>query len=40
MNQIQRDLLVFKKFNFERPPVGVKFLFKKPEGIERLNKDG
>ena len=39
MNQIQRDLLVFKKFNFERPPVGVKFLFKKPEGIERLNKD-
>jgi uncharacterized protein (DUF169 family) len=39
MNQIQRDLLIFKKFNFERPPVGVKFLFNKPEGIERLNKN-
>jgi uncharacterized protein (DUF169 family) len=39
MNSIQRDLSVFNKFNFERPPVGVKYLFNRPEGIERLAKD-
>jgi len=33
------DLSVFKKFNFESPPVGVKFLYHKPEGIERLDKN-
>ncbi len=32
------DLSIFKKFNFERPPVGVKFLLNKPSGIEKLNK--
>jgi len=32
------DLSIFNKFNFERHPVGVKFLFDKPEGIERLDK--
>ena len=36
---IQQDLAVFNQFNFERPPVGVKFLFNRPEGIERLAKD-
>lgn len=39
MNSIQPDLSIFNKFNFERPPVGVKFLFQKPEGIERLDKN-
>jgi uncharacterized protein (DUF169 family) len=38
MGPIQQDLSIFKKFNFERPPVGVKFLPNKPEGIERLDK--
>ena len=38
MNSIQQDLSIFNKFNFERQPVGVKFLFKKPEGIEQLDK--
>jgi uncharacterized protein (DUF169 family) len=38
MNSIQQDLSVFNKFDFERPPVGVKFLATKPNGIERLDK--
>jgi len=33
-----RDLSIFKKFNFERPPVGVKFLLNKPDGIKKLDK--
>jgi uncharacterized protein (DUF169 family) len=39
MHSILPDYSVFDKFNFERPPVGVKFLFHKPEGIERLDKN-
>jgi len=38
MSSIQQDLSIFKKFNFERPPVGVKFLPNKPDGIKRLDK--
>jgi uncharacterized protein (DUF169 family) len=38
MSSIQQDLSIFNKFNFERPPVGVKFLPNKPVGIERLDK--
>lgn len=33
-----RDYSIFNKFNFERKPVGVKFLITKPEGIQRLGK--
>jgi uncharacterized protein (DUF169 family) len=32
------DLAIFGEFGFSRPPVGVKFLFDKPEGVERLDK--
>ena len=32
------DLSIFNKFNFERPPVGVKFLLNKPAGIKKLDK--
>jgi uncharacterized protein (DUF169 family) len=39
MHSILPDYSAFDKFNFERPPVGVKFLFHKPEGIERLDKN-
>jgi uncharacterized protein (DUF169 family) len=39
MSSIQQDLSVFNKFNFELPPIGVKFLFNKPEGIARLDKN-
>jgi len=38
MRPLQTDLSIYKKFNFEKPPVGVKFLFNKPEGIKRLDK--
>ena len=33
-----QDYSIFDKFNFERKPVGVKFLPYKPEEIENLNK--
>jgi len=38
MSSIPRDYSIFDKFNFERKPVGIKFLPYKPEGIERINK--
>jgi uncharacterized protein (DUF169 family) len=38
MRPLQTDLSIYSKFNFERPPVGVKFLFFKPEGIKQLDK--
>jgi len=39
MSSIQQDLSVFNKFNFERSPIAVKFLLKKPGGIKRLDKN-
>jgi len=33
------DLSIFKKFNFERAPVGIKFLLNRPEGISKLDKN-
>ena len=38
MRPLQTDLSIYSKFNFERPPVGIKYFFDKPEGIERLDK--
>lgn len=38
MKPLKTDLSIYKKFNFERPPVGVKFLAAPPEGIERLDR--
>jgi uncharacterized protein (DUF169 family) len=38
MGSIQQDLSIFNKFNFEKKPVGVKFLPNKPDGIKRLDK--
>ena len=38
MRPLQTDLSIYSKFNFEKPPVGVKFLLNKPEGIEQLDK--
>jgi uncharacterized protein (DUF169 family) len=38
MRALQTDLSIYSKFNFDRPPVGIKFLFFKPEGIEQLDK--
>jgi len=38
MRPLQTNLSVFKKFNFDKPPIGIKYLFHKPEGIEQLDK--
>jgi uncharacterized protein (DUF169 family) len=38
MSSTPRDYSIFDRFNFERKPVGVKFLPLKPEGIERTKK--
>jgi uncharacterized protein (DUF169 family) len=32
------SLSIFEKFNFEIPPVGIKFLYHKLEGIEHIDK--
>lgn len=39
MGSETEDLSVFNRFGFERQPVGVKFLFNKPDGIARLGKN-
>ena len=33
------DYSIFQNFDFERPPIGVKFLLNKPKGIRRLDKN-
>ena len=38
MEQLRTDLSIYGKFGFDKPPVGVKYLFFPPEGIERLDK--
>jgi len=38
MRPLQTDLSIYKKFNFENPPVGIKYLSQKPEGVEQLDK--
>jgi uncharacterized protein (DUF169 family) len=39
MRSLQTDLSIFQKFNFERPPLGVKYLFFKPENMEPLSSE-
>jgi uncharacterized protein (DUF169 family) len=36
MRPLQTDLSIYDKLNFERPPIGVKFQFFRPEGMEQL----
>jgi uncharacterized protein (DUF169 family) len=38
MSPVPKELAVFKKFEFERPPVGIKFLYAKPKGLKRPDK--
>ena len=38
MQVLKQDLSIFKRFNFEKQPVGVKFLPTIPEGIKQLDK--
>ncbi len=39
MRQLTQDLSIFNRFHFETPPVGVKFLFFRPEGMKRLSME-
>jgi uncharacterized protein (DUF169 family) len=38
MRPLQTDLSIFNKLKFENPPVGIKFLYFKPEGVTPLDK--
>lgn len=38
MVPLERDLSVFAKLGLPKPPVGVKFLFKEPKGLPRLDR--
>jgi uncharacterized protein (DUF169 family) len=38
MEPLKQDLSIYRKFNFKKPPVGVKFLPTRPEGIAQLDK--
>jgi uncharacterized protein (DUF169 family) len=38
MRPLQTDLSIFNRFKFEKPPVGVKFLYFRPKGIRQLDK--
>lgn len=37
MRALSLDLSIFEKFNFEKAPVGVKFLIPRPEGIRQID---
>jgi uncharacterized protein (DUF169 family) len=39
MRPLHTDLSAFRKIDFERPPVGVKYLFFRPKGMEQLPMD-
>jgi uncharacterized protein (DUF169 family) len=39
MSPVKRDYSVLDKFNFERKPVGVKYLIARPRGIPKLEKE-
>jgi len=38
MRPLKMDLSIYKKLEFKRPPVGVKFLYGKPEGMKQIDK--
>jgi uncharacterized protein (DUF169 family) len=39
MRPLQTDLSIFSKFHFEKPPLGVKFQFFRPAGIQPLPQE-
>lgn len=39
MRPLQTDLSIFGKLDLKKPPVGVRFSLRKPEGIEQLDKN-
>jgi uncharacterized protein (DUF169 family) len=38
MRSVQREFSILNRFNFERAPVGIKYLLNKPDAIELLDK--
>ncbi|HUS71248.1 MAG TPA: DUF169 domain-containing protein [Anaerolineae bacterium] len=38
MRPLKQDLSIYNRFDFEKPPVAVKFLLNKPGGIEQIDK--
>jgi uncharacterized protein (DUF169 family) len=38
MQPLKTDFSIFRKFDFEKPPIAVKYLFYRPDGIEPLGK--
>jgi uncharacterized protein (DUF169 family) len=38
MRELQSDLSIFKKLNLEKTPVGVKYLYFRPQGMAQLEK--
>jgi uncharacterized protein (DUF169 family) len=38
MEPLRTDLSIFSKFDLEYPPVGIKYLAARPEGIEQIDK--
>jgi uncharacterized protein (DUF169 family) len=38
LRPLAQDLTIFNRFNFAKPPVGVKFEFTRPEGMPQLEK--
>lgn len=39
METVNQELSVLSRFNFERPPIGVKFLFTKPDNVRKLGRN-
>jgi uncharacterized protein (DUF169 family) len=38
MRPLKQDLSIFNKLDLENPPIGIKYEFHKPEGIEQVDK--
>jgi uncharacterized protein (DUF169 family) len=38
LKQLSQDLSIYSEFNFDRQPVGVKYLYGRPEGVKQLDK--
>ena len=38
MESLSEDLAILNRFNFDRQPVAIKYLYLKPKGIEKLQK--
>src|SRR3989304_1404976 len=39
MRPLQTDLSIYTKFDFERPPLGIKFQFYRPEGVDPISPE-